>query len=372
MNIEGNTIPRSTGPVDHSYLEGALHRAGLLRDDVEFVRNELNGGRTGARVERVLCGTDRFILKQSPVESWRNVAMNCPQGGEALLWHSGATRALSGEIRCPTIDVEFDEESGLYRILMHDVAPGMRGRGEFSLADTRRLFRGLAVFHAEHANQAPRLVMPTAADTINVFRQPLLHLAGRLPDPEPWVTSFLSDFQVMGAFLPLFRECLGEELDERFLDLVADERWLAMLQELPATLVHGDLRRANIAFDKGHLELFDWEFAAIGPPATDLQWHVLLHYWGYPPNDVEAGYDCAKEWQEYIEVHEKALGHKLDREQCRQAWDLGWIATIVKLGYTLVDPLYPDGGSNDTRVRTEALCQRAVRHALQCHERWVK
>ncbi len=363
-------VPRASGLIDNEYLNTALARAALPKTLEPLSTESLLGGRTGADVIRLRSGARSYVLKLLPEHSWRGKGMGCPEGGEPRLWLSGLLSSLSGPIRCPIVDVSYDPEAGKYWMLMHDVADGIRGRGDFGRDDSRALFRALSTMHAAllGSDALAAAPLPTVGGTTRVMSEPLLKLAGRPPHHASWLDSMLDGFQVLGAFLPIFLDCLGNGLADDYLDMIADENWKERLDALPATLVHGDLRRANISFQDDEITIFDWEFAAKGPPGSDLQWHCLLHYWAYPPDGLESGDDCDALFEDYVNTLEVQTGQPVDRAELLEGWQLGWIKVMAQLGYVLVDPLYPDGGNAEVVVRIKKLCKRAVRRALAFRE----
>jgi hypothetical protein len=349
--------------IDHDYLAGALGRAGASAPASIVEQQLLLGGRTGARVVRLLCPGASFVVKDVPAKSWRSTLH--PDSGEAHLWLKGITRVLQDPITCPVLDVGYDAQNDIYRLLMADIASGIRGRGAFTWQDSERLFRGLAVMHASQSEEILRAqnVLPPVSETIRLFSHPVLHMAGRRPSTEPWVHSMLEEVQIFRPFVPLFLDVLGPTLADAYLDLAADSSWQQQLDSLPGVLLHGDLRRANIALGSS-IELIDWEFAAIGPAAADLQWHCLLHYWGYPPTGMEPGASCTSLRDLYADAYAEAGGQTQDPRLVDRSWKLGWLKAMTQLGFVLADPLFPDGGDAATRKRVGALCARAVQQAL--------
>jgi hypothetical protein len=231
------------------------------------------------------------------------------------------------------------------------------------------LFAGVAAMHAQHfdSDALLRMPLPSVTRPTELFRRAMLHLSGKRLGDEAWVLEMVDDFKVVGAFLPMFLELLGPALADDFLALADDDRWLDALGREPQTLLHGDLRRANIALLGDRIGLFDWEFAARGPAGADLQWHCLLHYWGYPPDGVEAGDDCDDLASHYVRELEGNLGRAVDRPGFDRGWKLGWIKAMVQLGYVLVDPIHPGGGDAAARERVAALSRRAVQRTLDMH-----
>ena len=357
----------ASGRLDLEYLALALSRAGLPAPSGALSVEPLLGGRTAATVQRATVGGRSFVLKLIPERSWRVVGMQLPQAGEHRLWAHGVTRELAAPIYCPVIDVAHEPAQDRYWLLMHDLSAGIRDRGRFTRQDSATLFSGLAAMQAQHYGSRALLEMPLPAvtQTTEVFRRAVLHLSGKHRSEQAWVLQMLDDVKLVGAFLPLFLEQLGPALADDFLSLADDESWLAALEREPQTLLHGDLRRANIALLGDRIGLFDWEFAARGPAGADLQWHCLLHYWAYPPDGVEPGDECDDLAAHYLRELEARLPGQVDHASFERGWKLGWIRAMVGLGYVLTDPLHPDGGDTDTRARIASLCRSAVLRALK-------
>jgi len=359
-------IPESTGELDLDYLGAALRRVGQPPPRGPLRIEPLLGGRTGATVQRLTVGSASYVLKLVRERSWQIAGLGVAQGGEHRLWAAGVTRELTGPIRCPVIDVSREPSTDRYRVLMSDVSTGIRERGQFKRDDTRALFSALAAMQAPHFDGGARrrAHLPAVSGTTRLLRAAVLQLCGKLDSPAPWVLELVDEFKVVGAFLPLFLEVLGPRLADEYLALVADDSWVDTLDAEPATLLHGDLRRANISIGDGAIDLFDWEFAALGPAGCDLQWHCLLHYWGYPPDGTAPGDHCDDLATWYVDQLGLQSTAPVDREAFERGWQLGWLRAVALLGYTLVDPLYPDGGDEETRGRITTLCRRAVQRAL--------
>jgi hypothetical protein len=354
------------------YLAAALRRAGTrTTDPADPVSIEpLLGGRTGAEVVRLRCRDASYVVKTVPATNWRGAGTDCPDGGEPRFWLSGVTGRMPPSIRWPVLDVSLETASNAYRILMEDVGAKIRDRGRFALSDSRVLMRAIARMHADffESEWLERAPLPNVVGTVRVLAEPLLHAAGARLSNEPWVIEVLRDFSVIRAFLPGFLDLLGPRTADLYLALVADDRWQATLRRSRATLLHGDLRRANIAFEDGGVALLDWEFAAAGPPACDVQWHVFLHYWAYPPERMRPGGDCHDLRDFYLAAFEEAVGRRVDRAAFLDDWALGWIKVMASLGYVLYDPLHPDGGTPERRSQVRDLATRAVQRAVDARE----
>jgi hypothetical protein len=322
---------------DAAYLAAALARAGLAPPQAPVQVEALTGGRTGARVERLTAGDRQFVRKRIPAASWRQAGMGRPDGGEPALWRHRL--ALGPRVRWPVIDLAWDAEHDTHLLLMEDVGAGIRGRAAFTRADSHLLVEALAGMHARFHGGAglDGAPLPDVAGAIRVFTEPLLHVAGRRAADQPWVTAMLADFQVLGQLAPAFLERIGPARADDYLALCADDGWRRRMADHPATLLHGDTRRANIAFEGDGVALFDWELASVGPAACDLQWHVLLHYWAYPPDGEPAGDPCDDLRDHHAAALEGHLGRPIDRAGFAESWGLGWLRAMASVGYVLAD-----------------------------------
>jgi Ser/Thr protein kinase RdoA (MazF antagonist) len=91
------------------------------------------------------------------------------------------------------------------------------------------------------------------------------------------VPRVVEEFMPLRLLLPVFLELLEPGDADFYIKMTQDRDWHQHLDDATPTLLHGDLRRANISFMEGKVILFDWEFAARGPAACDLQWSAFLN-----------------------------------------------------------------------------------------------
>jgi hypothetical protein len=299
------------------------------------------------------------VFKRLAANTWRDEVLEGAPGGEARLWLDGVTRALPHPIECPMIDVARGV-SGDWWMLMRDVSPGIRPRGEFGDDEERVFLDAIAALHARFEGDPALAAMPLATmrGTARMLVEPILAIAGGAPAiaaAEPWVRRFIEDFKPLAVLLPDFLGRIGGEDAAFYVDVCRDRGWHAALDAGPQTLVHGDLRRANIAFlEGGRVSLIDWEFAARGPAVTDIAWHSLLHFWAYPadaraPEEREA---------ELVGFYRDALarrrGRRGDDAVFGRQWDAAWLRILAQLGFLLIDG--PEAGRDER-------CKRAIARA---------
>ena len=342
------------------YLGEALVRAGLPATLEGLTRAPLTGGRTGAAVERIeRTGAEPLVSKRLSANTWREDVLEGAHGAEARLWLEGVTRALPHPIECPMIDVA-RSASGDWWMLMRDISPGILPRAEFQDEQERVFLDAIAALHARFQDDPALATMPLATmrGTTRMVAEPVLAVAGganAIAASEPWVRRFVEDFKPLSMLLPGFFARLGKEDAAFYLDLCRHRGWHAVLDAGPQTLVHGDLRRANIAFlEDGRVSLIDWEFAARGPAATDIAWHSLLHFWAYPIDARAAEEREAELLGFYLDALARRRGQSIDRAVFSQQWDAAWLRVLCQLGFCLIDG--PEAGQAER-------CKQAIARA---------
>jgi hypothetical protein len=356
--------PTIDGEVDASYLTAALQRAGRPAPIGDLEVTRLDGGRISANVFALKAGAGAFVLKKFIPEPWR-VALFGTAFNEPALWTAGFTRSLPAPLSCPTIDVAFHREHGECWMLMDDVSAGVAPRGTFDEVSFRRLLDGLASLHARYWDRGAEtgaLPILTLEQHIAVCADPCAAVGGRAGRPG-WVSEVLDKVFLFRTYVPVLLDVLGSADGDFYLDLCEHrERWLKPLGQFPQTVIHGDLRRANIAALPSTISLFDWDFAAQAPAAADLAWYWLLHFWCYPPNDGRTPEDREPLLAYYVERLSEALGGQLDRAAFERAWDLSWLKVVAQVGFCLADPLVSAHTQEDV-ARVRAQCRKAIDRA---------
>lgn len=347
------------------YLGEALVRARLPPTLAGLTRVPLTGGRTGAAVERIeRAGAEPLVSKRLPANTWREAVLEGAPGGEARLWLDGVTRALPPPIECPMIDVA-RTASGDWWMLMRDVSAGILPRGEFGDDAERVFLDAIAALHARFQDDPALAALPLATmrGTTRMLADPIVAVAGgadAIAAADPWVRRFLEDFKPLGALLPGFLAQIGAEDAAFYVDLCRDRGWHAALDAGPQTLVHGDLRRANIAFlEGGRVSLIDWEFAARGPAATDIAWHSLLHFWAYPVDQRAPEEREAELVEFYLDAFARRRGRRADRAVFGRQWDAAWLRIVAQLGFLLIDG--PEAGRAERCKRALARARRILK-----------
>jgi len=357
------TAPQTFGTVS-DYL-GEAEVRGVVPAEFRMLGLEpLTGGRTGARVIAIRPG---YVLKVLPRNTWRVAAMQAPDAGEGPLWLSGATRELPSPVACPTVDVAVHVDNDEWWMLMRDVSDGIRPRGAFAEHDERVFLAAIARLHAHYwggRNGLDRLPLALVRGTTAALAEPVAFAAGRAESSADWVPRCVEDFTPLRTLLPTFLEMLDPADADFFVQLASDRSWHRGLDDATPTLNHGDLRRANIAFNGEMVTLIDWEFASRAPAACDLQHHWFLHFWAYPPGDGRPPEARAPLRDFYLAELESALGRPIDRKEFDRTWDLGWLRVMSTIGFCLAD--VPNPAAPETRHRAKA----AITLARVILDRW--
>ena len=71
---------------------------------------------------------------------------------------------------------------------------------------------------------------------------------------------------------------------------------LDLLSTMPSTLIHGDLKLANVGIEPGgSIDLVDWQMVTVAPVALELGWFLVSNVASLPlqPDDVLARYNAA-------------------------------------------------------------------------------
>ncbi len=354
-------LPVIDGEPDADFLSAALRRAGRPGRVGRLEADRLDGGRISANVHALRSDAGAFVLKKFMPEPWR-VELFGTAFNEPALWVQGLTRDLPPPLSCPTIDVAYHRRRGECWVLMDDVSRGVAPRGSFDEGAFRLLLDGLARLHARYWQQAAELPILTLDQHTATFTAPNAATGGRTV-PADWVAEVLEKVFLFRTYVPVLLDVLGSADGDFYLDLCEHRnRWLAPLSQLPQTVIHGDLRRANIAvLSPSEVSLFDWDFACRAPAAADLAWYWFLHFWCYPPNDGRPPEDRDPLKLYYMQRLEEALG-TLDRREFERAWELSWLKLFAQLGFCLVDSLVGKPSAQDV-ARVRALCGKAIDRA---------
>jgi hypothetical protein len=358
--------PAIDGKVDTAYLSSALARAGRTVPVTCLAVDRLDGGRVSRGVFSLRSDAGAFVLQRCGAERWRAELFGMTYN-EPALWLCGATRALPAPLACPTIDVAFDADHGECWMLMDDVSHGIAPRGSFDEAGCRRLLETTARLHAHYWDRDDELAalpLLSLEQHTRIFTDPCAAVGGRL-EAARWIEQVLDKVTLFRTYVPVLLDVLGSADADFYLDLCQHpQRWFGPLSRAPKTLIHGDLRRANIALLASTVTLFDWDFASRAPAAADIAWYAFLHFWCYPPRDGRTPAEREPLLSYYRQRLAAELGPRFHEPAFERAWQLSWLKAFAQLAFCHVDPLVGTAAPEDV-ARARATCRAAVARAKQ-------
>jgi len=232
----------------------------------EIARREplTHAGQSGTSLERiVLADGRRLVVKRLSGDDW--VARVTHDGGrEASLWTDGVLARMPREIDHAVIAAG-REGSGTW-LLMRDVSDEL-------LPPDRRLTREesrhlLATFAAMHRRFAGERIDGTCSLEDRIRIAAPATVAGEVDGVD-----YLPKILAVGW--EVFAEAVPEDVATAVLGAVEDPEPLAReLARCPPTLIHNDLRGANLGLLSDRTIVLDWGMAGTGPCELDFAWYL--------------------------------------------------------------------------------------------------
>ncbi len=275
----------------------------------------------------------RYLVKRvSAARDWLMRATEDP-GREALLFLSGALDRLGEGARHSIVAVAHDTpdlpQAAGWALLLRDVSPGLLpprfepiGPEAHALA-----LEGIAALHATYFEDAKTLALPCLCAPNRYFTA----LAPRTGRREMGTTPVAAR---IARGWELFDGLVAPDVAEAVRALHDDPTPLCRaMASHSATLLHGDLRRANLALERDArtgspaLVLLDWQLVTTGPPATDLAWYL-----------ADARF-LPQSKEETLATYRRAFERRLGRPHDDGEWEatvaLGLLGGLLRFGWLL-------------------------------------
>lgn len=292
----------------------------------------------------------RYLVKRvSAARDWLMRATADP-GREPLLWLAGTLDRLGDRARHAVVAVARDEpprpsphpatglgptprnadgQPAAWALLLRDASAGLLPpRFEPLAPETHAAaLGGIAALHAAYFEDAATLALPFLCAPERYFTALAPATGRRERDATPVAARIVRGWE-------LFDGLVAPDVVEMVRALHADPAPLC--QALAAhrrTLLHGDLRRANLALERDErtgepaLVLLDWQLATVGPPAADLAWY-LADALRLPQTKEET-------LAAYRHELERRLGTAYDDVEWEATLALGLLGGLLRFGWLL-------------------------------------
>lgn len=231
----------------------------------------------------------RFVLKRDALASdWIATAtLDGPVLREA--WFAAGGPAVPSPIRAPYLGAARDGDS--FAILMPDLTGVLFDwDAPIAIEDLERVLGGLAVLHAH-----PWTASGLESGPWCPIRERIT-LIGRASLERPGAARDAVGDRILPGWDAFDRRAPAVARDI-VASLGADPGPLVdVLAGLPATLIHGDLKLANVGLEAdGSIDLIDWQMVSVAPVAVELGWFLVSNVASLPlqPDDVVARYYAA-------------------------------------------------------------------------------
>lgn len=232
-------------------------------------------GATLQKVELVLEDDVRknLVLKQTNLKAdWLSQRTHDTIGREAAWLKEECLAKVWSIIHCPYI--AFSQENDRTGLLMEDLSDHLfpDNREPIDMESENIIIDAMAAIHAEYwdsdaVKQLTWLIHPY--DYLNLLRPLEREQDSYCPPPEPLRTSMSEGWRIAFELLPdEIKNYLTQPVEEIF------KRW----ENLPVTLLHGDMKIANMASLPGDkLSLFDWPLIGSAPCSIELGWYLAVN-----------------------------------------------------------------------------------------------
>jgi hypothetical protein len=229
-------------------------------------------GKSGAPIERLTIDAVPYIAKHlSAGGDWLMRSSGDYGLRELALWERGVFAQLPDEIDHAVVTTARDGRHGV--LVMRDVGPSfLPDCNEPISPEQHAVFvEHLAAMHAACWHWPDEVGLLTTAHRYLLFHPTLGDFEAARGGDNPVPGLIAAGWQ---RFWP---QAAGSA--NAVHALLADPTPLVRaIDATPSTLVHGDVKLANVGFaPDGRTILIDWAFAGSGPACADLAWHLSLN-----------------------------------------------------------------------------------------------
>jgi hypothetical protein len=285
----------------------------------------LNDGKSGSTLERVTLadGTELIVKHVDPRRDWIMQATR-DTGRIARLWDAGVFERMPATI--DTAIVGIASTPGGCMVVMRDVTPSLLPDGvPVTRRQSRQLLAAAAELHRAFARRPTDDLCPLA-DLLG-FLSPAATAPYRADHEVPRL--------VMSGW-ERFGDLVARDVADAVFGILESPRLLAdALSRFDATLLHGDLKLANLGLGHDRVVVLDWgPQTSWGPPAVDYAWYLAVN-----------GASLLASFDEVLDDIRAAAGQAHDEDALR----LALLGALVQLGWEKA--LGATGGDHEVRAR---------------------
>jgi aminoglycoside phosphotransferase (APT) family kinase protein len=301
-----------------------------IRAHGEIVRREplTHTGQSGTSLERlVLADGRRLVVKRITGDDWISRGTH-DDGREVALWEQSVLARMPDEIDPAVLDAGRDGRAGW--LLMRDVsAELLPPERRLSREESARVLGAVAALHRRFAGESISGLC-SLEDRITIVAPATV--AGESAEVDYLPKMGVVGWEVFADAVP------GDVASAIFGAMDRPQPLAALLRDCVSTLVHNDLRGANLGLVPGRTVVLDWGLAGSGPPELDFAWYLFVNGWRI---------DATRE--QLIDDFKRAEGDLHDP----RALELAWIAQLCWHGPLLAHELVEASDAKRERARAE-------------------
>jgi hypothetical protein len=293
-------------------------------------------GYSGATMARIEHNGHRYVIKRvSRTLDWIIQMTSDHAMREAQIAASSVLEPLAPGIRSPSISAAYDGDG--FALLMHDLQPWLLPpQGVQSVHLWNLVLSRVAQMHAMFWQAPPEEDLGWCD-----LRERLLMLSE--PAGQRLRAAGMMEFGFASGW-ERFHEEVKPEVSVLVRDLHDDPAPLLNACDLlPSTLLHNDLKLANIAVEGETLWLFDWALSGIGPVGCDLGWLLCV-------NSSRMPWTLDNALERYAAHLRTALRSRFDEPAWERQCAVAYVSGLVMFGWAKAD----------SRDELDWWCERAL------------
>jgi len=256
-------------------LGDLLRRHGLAGKPEEPFPNDGWSGASLSLLRRG--GGDRFVLKRDSLA--RDWIARATADGPILreAWFAAHGPRLASPLRAPYLGAGVDGDE--FGILMPDLTSVLFDwDAPISVEELDHVLGGLASLHAypwTTSGEVDGGMWCPLDKRVTLICRASLEKPG--PAGEAVASRILPGWDAFDRQAPRAGRDLIDALGEQ------PQPLLDALSELPSTLIHGDLKLANVGVERdGTIDLVDWQMVSVAPVAVELGWFLVSNVASLP------------------------------------------------------------------------------------------